>query len=268
MQELTPSQFDRARPLYDPIEHSRALVFSVIEGNNPGRIFVDQLDTPCTAVLRFSGGELFIAGRADDEATNREIVALLSTELAPPGAHLILYTFSDAWSRALDELLRDRGVGRFVRETFVLDPGRFRERHADWRTRAPEGFRVQRMDRELAMQSDPGLDFLWGGIDNFIARAFGYCVLADGQVVSRCSPVALGDKRFETGVGTVEAYRRRGLATLACCALIEHCLDAGVAPEWGCVYNAASRALALKLGYASATNVEAHYFKVRDAANR
>jgi len=259
MQELSFFQFDLVRSLYDPIPHSRALVFSVIEGNNPGRVFVDRLGHPSIAVLRFAGGELFLAGRADNEATNREMVALLSTALAPPGSHLIIYTFSDAWGRALDGLLRDRGVGHFVRETFVLDPATFRARHADWRSRVPPGFRVQRMDRDLALRSDPGLAFLWGDIDSFVARALGYCVLREDQIVSRCSPVALGDKRFETGVGTAEAYRRRGLATLACCAFVEHSLDIGLKPEWGCVYNEASKGLATKLGFVPAASVQAHY---------
>jgi hypothetical protein len=254
MQELVSEQFDRVRPVFDPIEHSRPCVFSVIEGNTPGQIFVDRADTPSTAVLRFAGGELYLGGRADDEHVNRQVTDLFHAF----GPGLLIYPLSAAWSRALGALLKGCDVVRLIRETFVLDPDLFQERHTHWRSRVPEGLRVQRMDGALALQSDPVLDFLWGGIDRFIARAFGYCVLAGDQVVSRCSPVALGDKRFETGVGTVEAYRRRGLATLACCAFIEHCLAVGLAPEWGCIDEEPSKALALKLGFVSAAQVEAY----------
>ena len=233
MQELLSSEFDRVRPIYDKIEDSRAIVFSVIEGNTPGRIFVDRTDHPATAVLRFSGGEIYLGGRADDESLNREIVALLFTELAPPRSKLLVFSFSEAWKLALDELLANHGVRRVVRETFELSPELFGERHTGWRSRLPEEFRLERMDRRLALESDSGLDFLWGGIDNFIARAFGYCVLKDGHVVSRCSPVALGDRRFETGIGTVEPYRRRGLATAAACGFIEHCLEEGLCARVG-----------------------------------
>ncbi len=262
MQELSSNDFGRVRPIYDKIEDSRAIVFSVIEGNTPGRIFVDRPDNPSTAVLRFSGGEIYMGGRADDESLNREIVDLLFTELAPPVPYLLIFSFSDAWKSALDELLADRGVRRVVRETFELSPERFRSAHPDWRSRLPAGFRLERMDQRLALESDSGLDFLWGGIDNFITRAFGYCVLVEGEVVSRCSPVALGDRRFETGVGTVEAYRRRGLATVACCAFIQHCLEVGLQPEWGCFHNVASKSLALKLGFVSGPDVEVHYVKL------
>jgi RimJ/RimL family protein N-acetyltransferase len=264
MQELSSSEFDRVRPIFDRIENSRPIVYSVIEGNTPGRIFVDRPDPPATAVLRFSGGEIYIGGRADDGRLNREIVDLLFTELAPPRPKLLVFSFSETWKRALDELLKGHGVLRVVREMFELSPELFRGKHAAWRSRLPEGFRLERMNRQLALQSDSGLDFLWGGIDNFIAKAFGYCVLKEDEVVSRCSPVALGDKRFETGVGTVEAYRRRGLATVACCAFIEHCLDEGLAPEWGCYYNVASKSLALKLGFVSRPDVEVHYVELHE----
>jgi hypothetical protein len=44
-------------------------------------------------------------------------------------------------------------------------------------------------------------------------------------------------------------FRRQGLATLACVALIEDCLERGLTPLWNCLAsNGASAKTALKLG--------------------
>ena len=229
IRELVKSEFDSVRPIFDNIEDNRAVVFAVIEGNNPGRILVDRPGNPSTALLRFAGGEVYLGGRADDEALNREIVELMLNDLASP-PHLLIFSFSEAWKRALDELLKDRGVTRVIRDTFALSPERFSASHGDWRSRVPEGYRVQLMDRRLA-EGVHGLDLLWGSLDNFFSRAFGFCVMHDDEMVSRCCPVSLGDRRFETGVETAEKYRRQGYATLAACAFIEHCLEQGLMPE-------------------------------------
>jgi len=262
MYELAKSEFDKVRPIFQSIEDSRPIVFSVIEGNTPGRIFVERPDNPSIALLRFSGGELYLGGRADNESLNREIVDLVLNHLATP-PHLLIFSFSDDWKRVLDELLKDHGVSRVIRNTFELDAGRFRAAHSGWRSRVPEGFHLQPMDSQLALRSDPGLDILWGGVDNFVARAFGFCVLRDDEIISRCSPVALGDRRFETGVNTAEKYRRQGFATLAGCAFIERCIEEGFLPEWGCYYNTASKGLALKLGFVSKPDVQVHYVKLQ-----
>jgi RimJ/RimL family protein N-acetyltransferase len=259
--ELAQHEYDSVRPIFRCIEHDRAVVFSTIEGNTPGRIFVDHPGSPRTALVRFSGGELYVGGCADDQALNHEIVELILNELATP-PHLLICSFSEAWKCTLDELLRPCGVRRVIREHLELSPEHFRAAHDGWHTRMPEGFRLQLMDRHLVERSDPGLGTLWGSIDNFLARAFGFCVLRDDEIVSRCSTVALGDRRFETGVGTEERYRRQGFATLAACAFIERSLELNLAPEWGCYYNVASRALALKLGFVSKPDVEVHYANI------
>jgi hypothetical protein len=266
MYELAKHEYDRARPIFEDIQHDRAVMYAVIEGNTPGRIFVNRPYDPSVALLRFSGGELYLGGIADDGALNREIVELILNDLATP-RHLLIFGLSDAWQCALDDLLKERGVMRAVREDFALDPARFRAARTGWRSRVPEGFHVQQMDRRLALQSDPSHEILWGSIDNFIAKAFGFCVLKGDEIVSRCSPVALGDRRFGIGVDTKEGYRRRGFATLACCAFIERCLEEDFLLEWGCFYNDASRALALKLGLVRQPDVIVHYVKLGDGSS-
>ena len=57
----------------------------------------------------------------------------------------------------------------------------------------------------------------------------------------------------------------QGFATLASCACIEHCLEMGLRPEWGCYYNPASGALARSLGFSERPGTEVNYVRIEAA---
>ena len=48
LQELATNQFERARPLFQGFDYGLSIQ-AAIDGNNPGRIFFDNLDQPRTA---------------------------------------------------------------------------------------------------------------------------------------------------------------------------------------------------------------------------
>ena len=59
MIELPLSQFSLAIPLFQGISHSAAIVFAVLEGRGPGRMFVDRAEAPHSALL-YCGGCIFL----------------------------------------------------------------------------------------------------------------------------------------------------------------------------------------------------------------
>jgi hypothetical protein len=50
LQELSPDQFERARPLFHDFAYSLS-VRAAIDGNNVGRVFVDDVGQPRTATV-------------------------------------------------------------------------------------------------------------------------------------------------------------------------------------------------------------------------
>ena len=271
MHELTAPSCDAIRPLFAEMTASHSVVFAPLEGYNPGHVFVDDPDEPrsvCVAMGDTSyTGDVFFGGSAESDTFNADVRAFLTEEVMPSlvaneeEGHMMLVSATEAWRQKLDSLMEAHGVRRIVRTLFRLDVSSFRERHAEWRSRIPNGYRVVRADRDLAAQI-PGVAELWGSVDHFIEKGFGFCVVDGERVVSRCQPVFIGDGRAELGVGTDKEYRRRGLATLAGCACVEHCLDVGLAPEWGCFYNEASGGVARKLGFVQQPDLEVNYVRV------
>ena len=51
MIEIGSPEFGKVAQLFQNIDHSIAIVHAVIEGNSPGRIFIDDVSTPSCAFL-------------------------------------------------------------------------------------------------------------------------------------------------------------------------------------------------------------------------
>jgi len=259
MQELDAGAFAVVRELFDGIDFERPAVYAVLEGSQPGRVYVDRTDQPTAAFIWANSH--YMAGAFSNAAFRTEVEQLLRTQVMPRTGHLLLYAYSDAWRNVLGDLLRDDAPQHIQRTAFDWDPARFIAEHREWRARVPAGYCVARIDATTAAQIGV-IGALWPSIDAFLSKGFGHCVLQGDRVVSSCKTVFVGDGLAETGVETEDSHRRRGLAMLAGCAYLEHCLDCGIRPVWGCFHNAASEALAQKLGFTNRREMEVLYVHV------
>lgn len=252
MQEITATDFERVRPLFDPIQFCRSAVFTVIEGSQPGRIFVDRPDRPAAALM--VSDSCYFSGSPGAVDLQSEVVDLLAREAMPRRDYLLLFPLTPAWHTAIESAFQAYQTKWYERCTFELDALRYRELHSGWRQRIPAGFSLRRITAETAIEVG-GIDEMWGSVENFLAKGFGFCLVdesmpdAHSGFAGSVQTVFVGDRHAETGVGIREAYRRKGLATAACCAYLDHCLDTGVIPDWGCVLNEASEKLAYKMGF-------------------
>jgi len=69
--ELEPDEFRRVRHLFDGLDYSLS-IHAAIEGNNPGRIFVDDASDPHTVLTLTVEGYL-LAGAHDSVETNEAL---------------------------------------------------------------------------------------------------------------------------------------------------------------------------------------------------
>jgi RimJ/RimL family protein N-acetyltransferase len=249
MQELPESAYHTIKPHFESGVPGHAFIAAILEGNHCGRIYVDDVVTPSTFLVVPACQFCFVAGRADNPVTNRAIRSLAREQLPLDDGYLLLFPTSAAWEATVPELFADAPERiRAGRLTYDLDVARYHERHAHWRDRLPEDYRVQPYDRSLA--EGQGLANLWGSTDRFLDRGFGFAVMHDDTVVSQCHTVFVGDGHAEISIETAASHRRHGFATLATCAFIDHCLATGHTPAWSCWdNNAASQNLAGHMGF-------------------
>lgn len=257
MIELRPDEFDVVRPLFDGIEHSVALVHSVIEGNSPGRVFVDRRESPSSAYLIHEGAFHYVAGDPSNGEFNDAMIAYLFDEVlsGPEAQELVLFAFSEAWRFELDALLSPRGAKRIRRKTFAFYPAHFHS-HAGWRESLPDGVCVQCIDERLANRNPDYTPLL-----DPRTQRFGFCVTVGDAIASACTAVAVGGGEVEIDIHTNETYRRQGHALRAACAFIEETMARGLRPNWSCWREReASCVLARKLGFEDGPDVPAHFW--------
>lgn len=264
--ELSATAFHKVVPLFAAMEHNRAALFSTIEETSPGRVLVDHTEHPATACVEAASSDLYLGGKASDSRFNRALQHLLTTDIMPrlssgtQIAHLMLYSASEGWRTALDHLLKEHGGRRITRTQFTFCHQRFASLRG-WRECIPDGFHITMAGRGLA-EKIPGIVELWGSIDRLLSDGFFFCVMKGNAMVSRSGSVFVGEGKAEIGVETAEPFRRQGFATLAACACIEHCLEIGLLPQWGCFYNSASGGLAQKLGFVEEAGTEVNYVRI------
>ena len=253
MQELSPSAFESVKPLFQHIRDMRAAVFTVLEGNQTGRVWVDQVAHPRAAVM--ISDFCYLTSTPDASEFPADTAKWLEEEVLNRQDYTGIWCLSEPWDAALQTSLQAYEVGRYVRNVFDFDVQRYRERHTGWQKRIPAGFVVQRLNAQTTLQAD-ATAAIWGSVENFLEHGFGFCILDESQddehlaFAGNVQTVFVGDCHAETGVETREAYRRQGLATAVCCAYIDLCLQSGICPEWGCeANNEPSARLACKLGF-------------------
>jgi RimJ/RimL family protein N-acetyltransferase len=255
LHQLSKDEYSSVQQLFERLP--RTTVAGTLAGLTPGRVYVDDPRNPKAG---FTWGEFrfsYLVGDPQDDEFAVQLAALLEDELLPklPGSHdptLVIYPDSPAWIDALEERLAAYHPLRLFRSRHRFEQQAF-EAQARELEALPPGYTLQPVDSQICGRF-PELVFayelLWGGVQNFLAHGFGYCVLADGELASACDSPFCAGGRAEIGVETKEAHRRKGLARQAATRFIAESLMRGLEPSWECWWeNEASRCLAARLGF-------------------
>jgi RimJ/RimL family protein N-acetyltransferase len=245
---LPPESYPSVRPLFDPLNHNRAIVFSVLEGLNPGAVYVDRLENPRAALLASITGYNYLAGQVDLEDFNAALVQRLTGDLKPAEDYMLLLPCTEAWQGAISSLWAD-APGEWGARLEYDFPAQSPFTPGAWHRDVMAGYTVRPFDRELASQIPEVINF-WDSLDHFEQCGLGVAVLHGGHMVSHCISVLVGSGLAEISIETRDSYRRLGLAYLAARAFFDACQPKGLIPHWSCWdYNTASQQLAEKLGF-------------------
>ncbi|NCF68497.1 MAG: GNAT family N-acetyltransferase [Chloroflexi bacterium] len=269
MIELTLNEFEQCRPLFQEIEYSLSIQ-AAIEGNNPGRIFVDNKIQPSTALALTVEG-YHLAGVHNNPTTNTALRRLLKERIFTGQIFvngdwsMSLSIYPQTWESKLPDLVPTHEIEKLDRYHYLCHAVQF-----DWRSHIPAGYSVRRVDRALpeapalteALRGWIDIDEIWGTVDNFLDKAVSICILHGDQIVSWCTPDCVAGDRIDVGIITDPAHRRRGLATIAVAATVEQCLDQGFsAVGWHCnAGNIPSWKTAEKVGFQRHCHYTYYYY--------
>jgi RimJ/RimL family protein N-acetyltransferase len=227
---------------------------AVLGGGIAGKIFTDNPSRPSWGLVQENDdGTLYLGGQVDRHVLGEAIAALRK-----PGVVCLAFREGDANLElfppdpddTVDCLEFDRPIGSSDLTPYLAN--------------ISPGFTVQRMDRPLLERSPRRDEYLsrYGSFENLLDLSIAVCILHEGEAVCDAFADMEIKGRREIGIRTHKEYRWQGLATIACSYLIQLCEESGAATYWDCnKSNAASIALARKLGFQNEREYRAFVFK-------
>lgn len=234
---------------------------AVIDGTNPGWIFVDSIEAPRTAMVWSKGiqGFYFVGDESNVEFNNC-INEFIEQEIKPRliKDKLTKFEFSgetEKWDDNLKKIFRDKELNKSRQYQYKLQ-------HYSWnlhnKRKLKDEYILKQIDRELFVDMDiTNLEFIfseinrwWNSYDDYIERTFGYCIIFKNRIVNYCI-CNFVHKNFHTiGIETLDDFRRQGLSQVTTEAFVDNCMKNQLNPYWECMEsNFASRSLAEKLGF-------------------
>lgn len=242
-------------------ERSNIMFRAVIEGNNPGWVFVDNVEKPNTALIWSRGIEgFYFTGKEDNQDFNYYINQFVDDVIIPRLKVLNINWFEvngdgDMWNSTIESIFKGRSLFKSYQYVYRLNRN---DRSACIDTYLDGCFEIHAINKDLfENKMILNKDFLtckvesfWGSADAFMERGIGYCVVCGNTIVSLCFSGFVAGNTHSIDIFTLENYRRKKLAQSLVMKFISESIKIGIEPYWDCMQeNIASYSLAESVGF-------------------
>jgi RimJ/RimL family protein N-acetyltransferase len=249
IQRLPIDQSSKVGCLFQRLTQSQPMCTAVLEGTYPGKLYVDNLAQPRTALLttyiesEAHGIWGFLAGEPINHAFNRSLnTAIFSRQIVASYTPSLLFTSDpDDWGGQMGAVMTPRPPIWISRYHFAS-----RQVCLDWRAVMPVGFTVEPMNEDL--RNVPGLQLpedvavtlaKWRAMTAPRFMDLGFVILdrtGPQLVVAAWATVDfIAAGAGDLGFFTQPDYRRTGLGTIAASSALEHAFASGLQQiNWTC----------------------------------
>lgn len=195
-------------------------VRGVIEGSNPGWVFVDERKAPEAALVWAQGIDgFYLVGNAESPVFRDELdrftYQVLEPRLRDLGVSCFEISGDQTWDPVIESVFTGRALDcsrqwvythKLVELTALKEP---------WQ---PDGCRLLGISSQLL--DDPSinnkfflsskLNHFWGSVDRFLASGLGYVLVDQGAITSVCFSGFLVENDHAIHVETALSHRRKG----------------------------------------------------------
>ncbi|WP_404407178.1 GNAT family N-acetyltransferase [Jeotgalibacillus malaysiensis] len=239
MKELTTDQFYIVIPLLS--DEGSVEVRAVIEGVNEGRVFVDQVQEPASAVVWLGNLDgIFVLGEERNPLFISKLRECIDLVIGPAsiaaGVHEAeVLSYHPNWDLVLDDVFGDRTNEKW--EQFIY---RYPAKTCK-APECPEGFRVVPIEKALTQASSFSQSCIlekiytfWSSEEDFYENGLGVCVMKGRELASICMTGFRAGNVHAIDIETYKAFKKRGLGTIAAKAFVKECLAHDAVPYWDC----------------------------------
>jgi len=257
--ELNPSQFNTIAHLLEG-KRINLEIRAVVEGFNPGWVFVDNVMTPSTAMVWSNGIKgFYFLGDVNSQDFNDSLDTYIKYIIAPRIRKMSLSSFefsgtSPKWDKKLAQIFKGRSLEISKQFVYKLaDKPLPKTVENDFN----ESYSIKEVNSRLLNDDSVNTDLVkesvlewWGTLKNFNKNGMGYCIVHDKEAVCSCVASSYDGREVQSHIVTKEDYRKKGLATMAVVEFVKESKNRDLNLYWDCMEkNLGSIALAEKIGY-------------------
>jgi GNAT superfamily N-acetyltransferase len=251
---VEPATYPSVSSLFDDMIRCHLAVPSVLAGILPGRIYVDALDYPTTAILIPANQYRVYLGGEPSVHLLSDVIHLVYHPSRAQKYWFMLHYPSEAWTPIIEHVLQGLGMSDSPYQLY-----RLKEPSTPRSSPLQDTIVLAPIDQTLVedaslVHRDLLIDEIHSespSLEYFFRQHFGFCALDGRRLVGWCLAEYQYQDHYELGIGTIEAYQRQGIATYLAAAVITRAFAQGATDiGWHCrANNIPSIATALKLGF-------------------
>lgn len=235
---------------------------AVVEGINPGRIFVDDVDQPSSGLVWLGNNDgFFFIGDEENLAFNQDIHIFIDQFIKPEASKVGLTWFEAIgdhakWDGTIKKVFEQRKLMSWSQRIYRLSKAEYRP--SDEPVLEP-GYEVVPITKSLFENQDRAIHniaFLnskivefWSTPERFLQHGIGFCAVKNHEITSICfSGFAVGNVHC-VAIETLEAHRGKKLAQMLTHRFVNACFQKESIAYWDCMEtNKPSIAVAEKVG--------------------
>jgi GNAT superfamily N-acetyltransferase len=248
---------------------------AVIEGVNPGRVFVDDLDFPTTGFIWLGNNDGFIfIGDERNDGFNNDINHYIDTIIIPEARKVGLAWFEaignhNKWDETIKKVFKHRKLGSWNQRVYTLQ----RSDYKNYELTIEKDYRVVKISKAFFNNSDrtiKNIEFLeskiaeyWSSPEKFFNEGIGYCIVYKNEIVSVCFSGFVVENIHCIDIETLEEHQGKKLAQQVALSYVKECLDHNLVPYWDCMEsNKPSIAVAENIGFRNIFNYKGYEFQL------
>ncbi|MDZ5473565.1 GNAT family N-acetyltransferase [Bacillus sp. 31A1R] len=271
--ELKKEEYYKCKPIINV--NGQAEVKAIVDGNSPGRIFVDNVDSPKSGLIWQGNNDgFYFIGDENNEEFNKNLNQLIETVIAPQAREMNLEWFEGisnhpGWYVTIKEVFAHKTLGSWNQKVFTLEEKNYQlQNEKD----IEANYEIKRITRELYYdQSIINLEFLhaklhdfWPNPEDFFDKGKGFCAMYENKVVSVCFSALIYEQYHCVDIETLKDHRGKKLAQKVAHYFVRECLEHKLTPYWDCMEgNKPSVALAEGLGFTNSFNYVGYEFSLK-----
>lgn len=270
--ELKKGEFYKCKDLLN--EEGQLEAKAIIAGVNPGRVFVDDIDSPTSGLIWLGNNDGFIfIGDEKNEGFNNELNNFIDNFIIPEAIKVGLSWFEGIgnhrkWNTTIQEVLKRRKLGSWNQRVYTLQKDEYK-RNDELATE--QGYKVVKVSETLFENKDfsiKNMELLyskifeyWSSPEKFFSEGIGYCIVYKNEIVSICFSGFVVENVHCVDIETLEGHQGKKLAQKLALTYAKDCLDNNIVPYWDCMEsNKPSIAVAENIGFRNVFNYIGYEF--------